>query len=405
MPLPRVSLKSFLATAKTAARSVGANSPPSTPVTFVIGNESADLDSLCSAIVLAYLRTYAPDSPHSTFYIPLCNIPFADLSLRPELSPVFQRAKISRNDLITLSDVQLSHPSPIASEQTNWVLVDHNALQGELGSRFGGHVVGCIDHHDEENKVPRDTGLEPRVVKKSGSCSSLVVQYGRAAWDALVKDSKTNNEVASWNADIAHVALAPILIDTTYLKSKDKTTKDDIEAVNYLESIITAIPGNRYDGEAYFQELSKAKESVDDLSLNDILRKDYKQWTENNLNLGISSIVKDVHFLVNKAGGMDNFLQVLKAFAEERKLSICSIMTTSNPNGQFQRELLVWGMDEKGITSAKQFFEKDASKLGLETWSEGKLDSHDDGWRQCWIQKELACSRKQVAPLLRGCMG
>ena len=108
MHLQRASLRSFLFSAKAALKNV---SQQSSPVTFVIGNESAgktgrcsqlafpltvspDLDSLCSAVVLAYLRTCAPTSKSDTLYIPLSNIPRAELSLRTELIPVLSHANI-----------------------------------------------------------------------------------------------------------------------------------------------------------------------------------------------------------------------------------------------------------------------------------------------------------------------
>ena len=54
-----------------------------------------DLDSLCSAIVLAYLRTHSP--PH-TLHIPISNLPRDDLSLRPEMAAVLSHAGLASDD-------------------------------------------------------------------------------------------------------------------------------------------------------------------------------------------------------------------------------------------------------------------------------------------------------------------
>merc|ERR1711977_373894 len=96
MPLPRVSLRSFLSSAKSALHNA---SQQTSPLTFVIGNEAADLDSLCSAVVLAYLRTYTSTSPANTLYIPLSSIPHTDLSLRltkplPTIPPSSRKDKM-----------------------------------------------------------------------------------------------------------------------------------------------------------------------------------------------------------------------------------------------------------------------------------------------------------------------
>lgn len=82
-------------------------------------------------------------------------------------------------DLISLDDLR----EGLKAEDTKWILVDHNALQGELGKVYGGRVRGCIDHHDEEGKVPNkelcEAEGEMRIIEKSGSCASLVIGWGR----------------------------------------------------------------------------------------------------------------------------------------------------------------------------------------------------------------------------------
>jgi exopolyphosphatase len=415
MPLPRASLRSFLLSAKITLSNAAKQT---SPVTFVVGNESAgtantriidiaisnsslDLDSLCSAVVLAYLRTYAPTAKSNILYIPLSNLPRADLSLRPELLPVLSHANLKPNDLITLSDLPTAS-SQIPPERTRWILVDHNALQGELGKIYGARVVGCIDHHDEENKVPKDTPDEPRIVRKSGSCSSLVVEYTRDTWDALAAKPSGEKD-ALWNAQLARLALAPVLIDTTNLTIESKTTPADVEAVKYLKHWIAAEEASKFTTTEYFKQISGAKEDIGGLSLRDILRKDYKEWTEaGSMNLGVSSVVKDISFLIEKAGSKEKFFEAVKEFAVERGLSICSIMTTSHPDGVFKRELFVWGLDEKGTAAAEKFAEDAEERLGLVQWKDGSLDLEaESGWRRGWWQQKVEHSRKQVAPLLR----
>jgi exopolyphosphatase len=279
--------------------------------------------------------------------------------------------------------------------------VDHNALQGDLGRLYGSRLAGCIDHHDDEGKVPQDCGEEPRIVRKSGSCASLVVEHCREAWKALSARSP-GKETSLWDSELAHLALAPVLIDTTNFTVESKVKHVDVEAAKFLENVISEQLGTGFDTEAYFDEISTAKEDIGGLSLPDILRKDYKQWTEGGINLGISSVVKDIRFMIDKAGSEEKFLGAVKDFAKERDLSICSIMTTSHLDGKFRRELLVWGLNGKGMKAAKGFESSAIDKLGLEQWVEGSLDSEaKDHLRRCWWQHSVESSRKQVAPLLR----
>lgn len=277
------------------------------------------------------------------------------------------------------------------------MLVDHNALQGELGKKYRERVVGCIDHHDEEDFVPVDTGAEPRVVEKSGSCASLVVRYCRGAWEGMSRASSEGDK------ELAGLAMGPVLVDTNNLTSESKTTETDREAVRFLEGMM----GGGVDREAYAEEIRRAKEDIGGLSLEGILRKDYKQWTEKGMfNIGVSSVVKEMGFLIGKAGDEGKFYGGLKEFAGERELDVCSIMTTSHQEGVFKRELLVWALNTKGVKVAKQFEADAREKLGLKEWKEGRLDMEDETqWRRCWWQERVDNSRKQVAPLLRSAVG
>ncbi|RYO92623.1 hypothetical protein DL762_001526 [Monosporascus cannonballus] len=374
-----------------------------------------DLDSLCSALLLAYLRSNAP--PHA-LHIPLCNLPRDDLALRPEFGAALGASSLTPGDVLTLSE--LPAPDALRPEDTRWLLVDHNALTGPLGRAYGGRVTGCVDHHEDEGAVPRDA--DPRVIEKSGSCASLIVGLCRDAWDALDEDAQTD-------AHLARLALAPILIDTKILGDPHKTTAHDERAVAYAEAKLRGAPdGEKYDRAAFFGRLSELKRDLSALSLRDILRKDYKEWTEGpapaspappkpRLKLGTSSVPRPLSFLVRKAGGgAEELAEALGAWAAERGLDVVAVLTASEADGVFGRELLVWGRGgPRAVDCACRFAEAHAGTLGLRTWGDGARDAMPRGddaaqqqqqqeWRACWTQGSLQSSRKQVAPLLREAM-
>jgi exopolyphosphatase len=361
----------------------------------------SDLDSICSALVLAYLRTHT--SPIGSLYIPLSNLPRADLALRPELIPVLSRANLQPSDLITLSDLPPLNTiaSKLPPENTRWILVDHNAMRGQLDKIYGKRIAGCIDHHAEENAVPKDCGEQPRVVRKCGSCMTLVIEFCKDAWDGIARDNHKEAEV--WNRQLAQVALGPILIDTSNMTNKAESTPADADAIEYLESWLKSDPDSKYNRDDYYSVIAEAKQDIGDLSLPDIFRKDYKQYGgDGSLNLGITSIVRGMEFLIRKAGGKEQFLEAVKGFAKEKDLSIFLLMTKSNPKGQFARELLVWASDAKGVASAKKFEADSTDALGLKRWEDASLDiDGDKQWLRCWWQERVENSRKQVAPLLR----
>lgn len=392
---------------------------------------------MTSSLLYAYLRSLSP--PKSAFtplYIPILNIPSSDLRLRPEYDTLFHHVNITPSHLITLSDLP---PLPqlrqtLKPENTCWILVDHNNIQGALGSIYSARVHGVIDHHEDEHTVPPATDPEPRIVQKCGSCTSLVVRYCRPAWDASSSsalssgaargqgESAINDSavIETWDAQVAKLALASVLIDTANLTAEGKVEAVDREAVKYLEAkiLMSAREARTWERGRFYEEIDRAKSDIGALELRDVLRKDYKAWREGEEALGISSVVKPLQFLVEKAKAEasdksegEAFDKAIESFMNERDLALYAIMTTSSTSsGQFQRELLLQARPD-GTSAAQKFVAQASSELGLEALNSSSEDFDDSfkpmgsqTYRKVWLQKEVGKSRKQVAPLLRMAM-
>lgn len=339
-------------------------------------------------------------------HIPLANIPREDLPLRPELSKALKKAGVRAEDLLTLSDLEeVVKTHGLEPQDTRWLLVDHNALTGTLAERFGSRVVGCVDHHEDEGVVAQDTGDEPRVLRKTGSCMSLVVEYCQDAWDTLSKASGHEEGDADLDSQLARVALAPILIDTNNLKSKAKTTPTDIKVVELLEAKIG--DQGKFDRKKYHKKLSKLKEDISQFSYRDNFRKDFKSWTEAGLVLGTSSIPQGFKYMLENIGDKESLLRDFHAFAQDKKLDIAAIMTSSaKDDGVFKRNLLVWALNEKAVKAVERFVEAQKENLGLEPFHHIDLSGGDGQQevRYCWNQHQTGNSRKQLAPMLRSAM-
>ncbi|KAI1461339.1 DHH phosphoesterase [Annulohypoxylon moriforme] len=421
---PQRSLRGFLKSARAALAAPPEERPR--PLYFVVGNESADLDSLCSTLFLAYFRSHMPPYvPH----VPLLHLHRKDLTLHPEFRSVLMRAGGKMvlkggDDLVTMSELPGTlGVGALKPEDTRWVLVDHNVMTGHLVKRFGDKVVGCVDHHDDEGVVPRDAEL--RVIEKAGSCMSLVVEQCRETWEALAKGDEVvvdregqlvgeDGEVVvevevekdaakkmEINAQLAYLALAPILVDTANLGNKDKTTAHDERAAEIVEGYIRTDIRTKY-----FTEISSQKEDVSLMSIDDILRKDYKEWLEGRLKLGTSSAPQPFTFLVSQAGGIGKLTESLRGCMKRNHLDVMVVLTTSKNNkGEFVRELLVFVRSLPNVvTAVKEFMEGEGKeKLGLQTYEEGRLDGQDEQgtWKRCWRQERVEFSRKQIAPMLR----
>lgn len=456
------SLASSLSAFLSSTRAAGLHGLPAlASFTIVLGNPSADLDSFISAIVYAYFCSapFQKDNP-KRWFIPVLNlptIPACDLwRLRPEFATALKLAegrpvehgsisavkdesnRVLLGQLITISDIHsASKATPISlfsnlradsssesSEKNDYVLVDHNAPTiptlsiDDLNRHV--NITGCIDHHVDESFVRSDAS--PRIVKTGvGSCASLVVQHLRESrlWPLPDEGYATG--------EVARLALAPILIDTANLTAEGKVSDTDRNAVAFLESCIqSCIQSNSssgpnpkdWDRKAFYDEIATTKaNSLDLLTLPEIFGRDYKEWTESTqsgdeLNMGISSIVKPISWLLQKAESAEEFLNQVHTFARdsEHKLALFGIMTTfTGESGNFQRELLVTALGNTALKVLENFEAKATKELNLKPWNTNselldlmKARMSGKSESSCiWRQKDVAKSRKQVAPLLR----
>ncbi|KAJ5723649.1 hypothetical protein N7488_001684 [Penicillium malachiteum] len=451
---------------------------------YVLGNPSADLDSIISAILYSYCANNRLPSKTPRPHIPLLNlsnIPSGpDLyRLRPEfvtalwlcttfpaLRPDEQfedsagsAGNLLRDHIITVADfAQSLHDlkPPRKHIEADTVLVDWNALperlpggagtegKGSLGgvlSNVTFHAVGCIDHHVDEHFMPDPTNLpfsQPIIIQPGpGSCSSLITNEmrERGLW-ASGSESESGSIPASLDASsgemaqVAKLALAAILIDSSNLQAEGKVTEVDVRAVEFLRAQVSAVgneEGSTWDMDKFYEKVLWAKQnSLDRLTLSEVLGRDYKEWTETaqssetKMTIGFCSSVKPIRWVIFKAGGSQAFLDRIQEFAssEGRKLDAVVVMTSfTAKDGEFARELFVSAVGEKCLVvdGIKSFAENSASQLDLVTWSaldgepvdipeeeiRSTLDGDEGIWRRLWVQKNTKASRKQVAPLMR----
>ncbi|KAI5364776.1 Putative DDH domain, DHHA2 domain, DHHA2 domain superfamily, DHH phosphoesterase superfamily [Septoria linicola] len=407
--MSRMSVRTFLVIAKKHLQQAIKDQ---SATSFVIGNESADLDSITSALVYGYIQSSKLESKRTgKLYIPVTNIPAADLALRPELSALLKHADIKPSELITLDDLGSNF---LPADKTDWTIVDHNALQGKLGETYRSRVQGVIDHHEDEKLVPKDA--TPRVIEKCASCSSLVTNYLRDTWQDLgsmvsstigsaQEDGRLVDDfpyASTWDAQVAKLALASILIDSINMKAEHKVTNHDKKAVRFLEAKINISHkyGKDYDRDRFFNQINDAKSNIDDLSIRDILRKDYKQWQEGDLNLGISSVVQSVQYLQKRD---ENLTDIVKAWGKERSLNLFAIMTAHNEDDGFHRQIVLYAFDDKGRAAAEKFVQNGGDKLQLKDAKDAGKTNQDSelSFQHFWDQHNLEASRKRVGPLLR----
>ncbi|KAE8355777.1 hypothetical protein BDV28DRAFT_24288 [Aspergillus coremiiformis] len=447
---PEYTLLRFLKTAlQTHSRFLSGTLTRAEAPIYVIGNPSADLDSIISAVVYAYFANNS-DRHH----VPLINLPTVPSGpelrrLRPEFVKALwlsthppardeqpweetpeSAGSILHDHFLTVADFN-AHLQASGQDteghrvSADAVLVDWNALpistQKGKGSLDGlptvdFNVIGCIDHHQDDGFL--SPGMDLQVIEKSGSCASLVTQTlnERESAEAKILLRAAEEQITS-------LAMIPILIDTANLTATDKVTQFDLRAVDVLTSKLIKQTTDR--DKLYAQVLEAKQNSLDLLTVDEILDRDYKEWTETSprqpdtpLTIGFCSMVKSIPWVVRKAGSPQSFLDAVCDFAAKRALDIAVVMTAfSSADDRFHRELFVCALDEGlAVDAVMNFVERSGARLGLQEWT--SLDdewkdrsrvirdtlNNDDPplkWRHIWTQSDLTKSRKQVAPMMR----
>ncbi|THC92281.1 hypothetical protein EYZ11_008263 [Aspergillus tanneri] len=313
---PVHSLLSMLwAARKTHLRFIAGALPHAEAPVYVIGNPSADLDSMICALVYSYFANRS-----SRCHIPLINIPQVPSGpelcrLRPEFVKAFwistnsgdptsePAGSLLQNHILTVADFA-EHlkqrgidcdPGPHRRYAADAVLVDWNALpipssdgQKGKGSLDGlpmveFTVVGCIDHHVDEGFLGPD--IKPLVIEKAGSCSSLVVNTLNTM--GLWTPSDTEDRFPE-EEPVARLALAPLLIDTVNMNAKDKVTVIDTEAWEFLRRILDSAP-SAWDRDAYYRQIHETKSnSLDLLTVDEMLDPRLLDCSKSRQSAGLS---------------------------------------------------------------------------------------------------------------------
>lgn len=238
---------------------------------FVIGNESADLDSIISSIAYAYLLQAEQFSRQEHLYIPLINIHREEIYLRKDILYLFQLFDISADDLLFLDDnVPLN--LLLAEDRLRINLVDHNVLRPRL-EHLSPIVEGIVDHHFDENKYYPLIGNENKIIAVVGSTATLIAE------------KVFSNKKITPSPELSTLLLAPILIDTANLQSVEKTTHRDIKAVEALRVL-----GSETIPSDFYEKLLSTKNDSSNLTPYMILSKDFKEYLDGGLLYGISSL-------------------------------------------------------------------------------------------------------------------
>lgn len=333
---------------------------------IILGNQGADLDSIASALVLAW---HLSDDQPEKAPVALITLPRYKLRLRPEVIFAFTQAGISPNDLLFRDDVNLEN---LLQQSAELVLVDHNNVDPTLDSSKH-PVTAIIDHHHDEGLFP---DAFPRIIEEVGSTATLIAE--------LIFTKKGTMETSP-----ALLLLGAILLDTANLSDKaGRSTARDQQIVDKL------LLSSGVERGAFFNKLQRSRHDLAGLSTTELLDWDYKEWASPAGRYGISTVLLSLERWQERESGLSTSVA---QFALGNMLSILIVMLVSNED-DFKRELIVFCRDWKVYSGFAEYLGR--HNLKLTAVQDGVAAAERGGVVGMYRQGNVAISRKKLQPLV-----
>ncbi|XP_046277539.1 exopolyphosphatase PRUNE1 isoform X1 [Marmota monax] len=282
----------------------------------VLGNEACDLDSMVSALALAFYLTKTNEAEE--VFIPVLNIKRSELPLRGDNVFFLQKIQIPETILIFRDEIDL-HALHQAGQLT-LILVDHHVLP-KSDAALEEAIVEVLDHRPIEQK---HCPLCHVCVELVGSCATLVAERILQGAPEIL-DRQT--------AALLH---GTIILDCVNMDIKiGKATPKDNEYVEKLEALFPDLP-KRND---IFDFLQKAKFDVSGLTTEQILRKDQKTIYRQGTKVAISAVYMDLEAFLQRP----NLLADLSAFCQAHSYDALVAMTIFfNAHNEPVRQLAIF---------------------------------------------------------------
>ncbi len=217
----------------------------------------------------------------------------------------------------------------------------------------------------------------PRLVDLSiGSNATLIAElfYKRQASD--LTDS------------FASFLLFPILADTNNLTCR--TSQKDLEMVEFLKGL------SDLNCEQTYNSIEEAKYSQTDIDINVLLKKDYKQYTNDDgkvANWGMSSVNISVDELIQEKTRINE----ISEFMQEKNLYFFGILSIykDKSSGDLKRDLGLFTWNEKLLNSFNE-----TKEFGLEQKEETKDKNDGQYFYSIYRVSDVKLTRKYWQPVL-----
>lgn len=207
--------------------------------------------------------------------------------------------------IIRLSDVSFSH-------KKNVILVDHNSYEQSAIGLEDANILEIIDHHNI-GTIGTNMPISFRNMPV-GSTNTIIYNLYKENRIAIPKN-------------MAGLMLSGILSDTLILRSPTTTDYDRV-AVENLSKIL------RIDYKKYGYDMIKAGSSLEGMTKEQVLYKDYKNYTIDNQRVGLGQVITmDIKQVLNEK---EEYIELLNNVTKNNNyLFVCLFVTDILENGTY----------------------------------------------------------------------
>lgn len=207
--------------------------------------------------------------------------------------------------IIRLSDVNFIH-------KKNVILVDHNSYEQSAIGLEDANILEIIDHHNI-GTIGTNMPINFRNMPV-GSTNTIIYNLYKENRIAIPKN-------------MAGLMLSGILSDTLILRSPTTTEYDKV-AVEALSKLL------KLDYKKYGYDMIKAGSSLDGMTMEQVLYKDYKNYTIGDDRVGLGQVITmDIKEVLNEK---DEYIKLLNNVANNNNyLFVCLFVTDVFENGTY----------------------------------------------------------------------
>ncbi|KAG5892913.1 hypothetical protein JTB14_006228 [Gonioctena quinquepunctata] len=349
---------------------------PSDEIHIVVGNESCDIDSSVSSVILAYLlnKSSVPKIAQCALVVPIQNVTYEQFLQRADNCLVYKEAGIPLDLLVYRDELDLDKLCKTNKVTTS--LVDHHVLSNNERV-LEDTVVQIFDHR------PRDltaTWSDKQVeinIRQVGSCSTLIAEKILSKNEAILF------------REIAYMIYETIIYDTVALLPENgRATELDLHIAKNLRDTFQFDE----DTQLLYKKLWTAHIDVSHLTPRQMLDKDMKV-VENVPVPGLPMLV-DTFLKLKGAHG------AIETFADDHKVDFL-VLVGLDASKEVKRDLgLFWRATGDVLRDRLLRF----------LWGSQKLKGYDfclseiaTGFSDivCLKVNNVKLSRKQIVPLIK----